>query len=66
MKQFESFQDIETELKRLDLERNIAFEEMKLLKSEFKDDLKPANWLSTIFNVAGKYGFYVLLKRFFK
>ena len=66
MKQFESFQDIETELKRLDLERNIAFEEMKLLKSEFKDDLKPANWLSTTFNVAGKYGFYVLLKRFFK
>ena len=66
MKQFESFQDIETELKRLDLERNIAFEEMKLLKSEFKDDLKPANWVSAIFNVAGKYGFYVLLKRFFK
>ncbi|GAA3783620.1 MULTISPECIES: DUF6327 family protein [Corallibacter] len=66
MKNYQSFEDIEKDLTRLKLERNIALEEMKLLKSEFKDDLKPANWVSTIFNVAGKYGFYVLLKRFFK
>lgn len=66
MKQYQSFEDIETDLKRLDLERSIAIEEMKLLKGEFKDDLKPANWLSTVLNVAGKYSFYVLLKKFLK
>jgi hypothetical protein len=66
MKQYQSFEDIETDLKRLNLERKIALEEMKLLKSEFQDDLKPANWVSTALNVAGKYGFYVLLKKFLK
>jgi hypothetical protein len=66
MKQYQSFEDIETDLKRLNLERKIALEEMKLLKSEFQEDLKPANWLSTILNLAGKYGLYMLLKKFIK
>ncbi|WP_223034105.1 DUF6327 family protein [Hanstruepera marina] len=66
MKQYESFKDIEKDLKRLDLERNIALEEMKLVKSEFQDSLKPINWVSTIFSVLGKYGFYALIKRFLK
>lgn len=66
MQQYQSFEDIETDLRRLSLERNIAWEEMKLLKSEFKEDLKPANWISTVLTVAGKYGFYVLLKKFLR
>lgn len=66
MKQYHSFNEIEADLKRLSLERNIALEEMKLLKSEFKDGLKLTNWMSTIFNVAGKYGLYKLMKRFLK
>jgi hypothetical protein len=66
MKNYQSFQDIDQDLKRLRLERNIALEKMKLIKNEFKENLKPANWVSTIFNVAGKYGFYMLLKRFIK
>lgn len=66
MKQYESFDDIEKDLKRLSLERNIALEEMKLLKSEFKDDLKPINWVSTIFSAFGKYGLYAIIKRILK
>lgn len=66
MKQYQSFEEIETDLKRLNLERKIALEEMKLLKSEFKADLKPVNWVSTVLNVAGNYGFYRLLKKFLK
>lgn len=66
MKQYESFDDIEKDLKRLSLERNIALEEMKLLKSEFKDDLKPINWVSSIFSILGKYGLYAVVKRIFR
>ncbi|MGR7811873.1 DUF6327 family protein [Lacinutrix undariae] len=66
MKHYESFNDIDQALKTLKLERNIALEEMKLLKNEFKDNLKPASWVETLLSVAGKYGGYVLLKRFFK
>ncbi|WP_417214064.1 DUF6327 family protein [Bizionia sp.] len=66
MKNYESFTDIESDLKRLNLERKIALEEMKLLKTEFKEDLKPSNWLSTLLNLAGKYGLYMIMKRFLK
>lgn len=67
MKQYQSFEDIETDLKRLNLERKIALEEMKLLRVEFQDNLKPSNWVvNTILSVAGKYGFYKLIKRFLK
>ncbi|MFC5195568.1 DUF6327 family protein [Bizionia hallyeonensis] len=66
MKNYESFTDIESDLKRLNLERKIALEEMKLLKTEFKEDLKPSNWVSTLLNLAGKYGLYMIMKRFLK
>lgn len=66
MKPYQSFTEIEADLKRLDLERKIAFEEMKLLKTEFKEDLKPANWINTLLNVAGKYGLFILMKKFLK
>ncbi len=66
MKNYQSFTEIETDLKRLNLERKIAFEEMKLLKTEFKEDLKPSNWINTILQVVGKYGLYVLMKKFLK
>jgi len=66
MKQYQSFKDIETELKQLDLERKIAWEEMKLLKSEFQEDMKPANWIQYALKMAGKYGLFLIAKRFFK
>ncbi|SFN73748.1 hypothetical protein SAMN04487989_103118 [Bizionia echini] len=66
MRNYQSFTEIESDLKRLDLERKIALEEMKLLKTEFKEDLKPSNWISTLMNVAGKYGLYVLMKKIWK
>jgi hypothetical protein len=66
MRKYQSFEDIEQDLKRLNLERNIAWEEIKLSKNKFRNDLKQKNWLSMIVDVAGKYGFYMLLKRFLK
>ncbi|GGG58191.1 DUF6327 family protein [Bizionia arctica] len=66
MKQYQSFKEIETDLKRLSLEQNIAWEEMKLLKGEFQESLTPANWLQTGLKMAGKYGMFLMAKRFFK
>lgn len=66
MRNYQSFKDIEIDLQRLSLERKIALEEMKLLKTEFKEDLKPSNWVGTLLSIAGKYGLYRLVKRFLK
>ncbi len=66
MKEYQSFEEIEQDLKRLSIERKIALEQMKLSKNKFTNNLKQKNWLSLVIDVAGKYGFYVLLKRFFK
>ncbi len=66
MKTYNSFEDIELDLKRLSLERQIGIEQMKAVKNEFAEDLKPLNWVSTAVKVAGKYGLFVLLKKMFK
>jgi hypothetical protein len=66
MKNYQSFHDIEQDLKRLKLERHIALEEMKLSKNKLKDNFLQNSWLNLAIGVAGKYGFYVLLKRFIK
>lgn len=66
MKNYQSFHDIEQDLKRLKLERHIALEEMKLSKNKLKDNFYQNSWLNLAIGVVGKYGFYVLLKRFIK
>lgn len=66
MKTYESFADIEKEVKKLALEKEIAFEELKIVKHDFEDVLKPINWLNSILKVASKYGFLMLFKKVFK
>ncbi|MCG1036052.1 hypothetical protein [Polaribacter sargassicola] len=66
MKTYESFDDIEKELKKLALEKEIALEELKIVKRDFEDVLKPINWLNSTFKFASKYGFFMLLKKVFK
>lgn len=66
MKTYKSFDEIEYELTRLKLERQIAWEEMKGVKYEFQEDMKPLNWISTALSFAGKYGLLVLLKKIVK
>lgn len=63
MKIYTSFEDIENDLKRHRLERDIAWEELKLVKSEFKEDLQPLNWVSTVLKLTGKYSFIALIKK---
>ena len=46
MKTYTTFEDINNDLKRYQLERDIAWEELKLIKNEYKEDLHPLNWVS--------------------
>ena len=41
MKQYNNLKEINHDLKRLSLERQIAWEEMKGLKEDFKESLQP-------------------------
>ncbi|MBJ7880837.1 DUF6327 family protein [Gelidibacter salicanalis] len=66
MKTYQSFDEIEYDLNKLKLERQIAWEELKGVKNEFQEDMKPLNWVSTGVNFAGKYGLFLLLKKLFR
>ncbi|WP_452231866.1 DUF6327 family protein [Lacinutrix sp. MEBiC02595] len=66
MKTYNSFKDIDNDLKKLHLERQIAWEELKLVKEEFKEDLNPLNWVRTALKIAGKMGGFMLLKKIIK
>ena len=66
MKQYQTFEDIEYDLKRLNLERQIALEELKGVKGDIKEDLKPVHWLQTVIKYATKYGSYLILKKIVK
>lgn len=63
MKTYTTFEEIDNDLKRYKLERDIAWEELKLTKSEFKEDLQPLNWLSAALKLTGKYSFIALIRK---
>ncbi len=62
---YTNFDDLETEIKQLSLERQIAWEELKLLKTEIKDDFRPYNWIEPIIKGASKYGVFMLFRKLF-
>lgn len=66
MRTYNSFEDIDHDLKRISLERDIAWEELKLSKGEIADHLSYPNWINSIFKGLSKYGFYLLIKKFIK
>ncbi len=63
-KTYNSFLEIENDLKRLDLERQIHVEEIKIVNKNFNKDLEAYQWVSKIFGQAKKYGLVYLIKRF--
>jgi hypothetical protein len=62
-KEFNSLEDIKLELLTLSLQRKIQMEELKLTKNQFKETLKPMNWITTLFHGVKKYGILMLLKK---
>ncbi|WP_055437503.1 hypothetical protein [Lacinutrix algicola] len=61
-----NFNEIDEELTRLELERQIAIEEIKAVKGDLKESLQPSQWMQTGVKVAGKIGSMVLLKKLFR
>jgi hypothetical protein len=63
MKQYRTQEDIKSDLRRLQLEKQIAWEELKVVKSDFKETLQPYTWLQTGFKMASKVGVMMLIKK---
>ncbi|MFT7441935.1 MAG: hypothetical protein ACI9Q3_000295 [Maribacter sp.] len=65
IKTYQSFDEIDRDLKRLSLERQIAIEELKMIKSDFEDSLRPISILISVFGFVCKYGILLLIKKCF-
>ncbi|MHA7056962.1 DUF6327 family protein [Aquimarina sp. M1] len=66
IKMYNSFDEIDNDLQMLSLRRKIALEELKLVKSDFKEDLQPYQWVSTFLSALKKYGILYLIRRLFR
>ncbi|WP_282163203.1 hypothetical protein [Ulvibacterium marinum] len=66
MKAYKNLDEINLDLKRLSLERQIALEEMKGLKTEVRHDLRPYNWIYTALSMAKEYGVIYLVRKVFR
>ena len=62
---YTSFEEIEYDLKRLSLERQIAWEELKAIKYELKQDLKPHGWYESAISYISRLGGIILLRKLF-
>jgi hypothetical protein len=60
---YQNFEQIDYDLHRLNLERQIALEEIKGLKQDVKEDLSPYSWMSTILSAVKKYGILYLIRK---
>ncbi|APZ46353.1 hypothetical protein BW723_08605 [Polaribacter reichenbachii] len=66
MKTYTSFIEIEKDLKKLELEREIAKEELKIVKHNFEGILEPMNWINSLFKMLSKYGVLLMIKKILK
>lgn len=63
---YSSFSEIQADVQRYKLEREIALEELKLVQHEVVEDLHPKNWPLYILSSFKKYIGVYLLKKIFK
>lgn len=66
MDTYKDIESIERDLEILDLERKIAFQQIKGLKEEYKEDLKPLSWMQSGLKIIGKLGGMMLVKKIIK
>ncbi|WP_442267206.1 hypothetical protein ACSIGC_05810 [Tenacibaculum sp. ZS6-P6] len=62
-KSYSNQKEITKELRKLKLQRKIAFEEIKLIKHEFKEDISINNWITTVIKTITRIGIYNLAKK---
>lgn len=66
MKHYKTEEDIALGLKKINLEKQIAWEELKGIKGEFKEAIQPPNWLQTGYKIFSKFGMMMLFKKIVK
>ena len=66
MKHYKTEQQIKQELRRLQLEKEIAWEELKTLKGDFKESLQPYQWMQTGLKIFSKFGVMMLVRKIIK
>jgi hypothetical protein len=66
MKRYQDFEQIDSDLRRLSLERQIALEELKMVKNDFEESLRPISMLRDAFKFLSKYGALLFIKKIFK
>lgn len=66
MKIYNSFSEIEKDLKKLQLEKEIAIEELKIVKHDFEAYTKPIVLVNKTLKYLSKYGVLLMIKKLFK
>ncbi|TXD48203.1 DUF6327 family protein [Polaribacter sp. IC073] len=66
MRTYQSFEEIDRDLKLLSLEKEIALEELKVVKNDFEESLRPISILSNGLKFVSKYGALMFIKKIFK
>ena len=66
MKHYKTEQHIKQDLRRLQLEKEIAWEELKTLKGDFKESLQPYQWMQTGLKLFSKFGVMMLVRKIIK
>lgn len=66
MKTYSSYTEIEKDLQMLQLERQIAVEELKAIKNGYEEKLKPINIALNVLKFTSKYGLLLYVKDLFK
>ena len=66
MKYYKTEQQIKQDLRRLQLEKEIAWEELKTLKGDFKESLQPYQWMQTGLKIFSKFGVMMLVRKIIK
>lgn len=65
-KTYNSFDEIENDLKKISLEQKIALEELKIVKGNVEQALRPFSILNSVYSIISKYGILLLIKKFFR
>lgn len=66
MKIYQSFEEIDRDLKQVSLERQIAFEELKMVKNDIEESLQPLSLVKSGLSVISKFGTLMFIKKIFK
>lgn len=63
---YEDMESLDKDLHILNLERQIAWEEIKSVKEDYKEDLKPLKWIQSALAFASKLGAMLLVRKIVK